>query len=880
MEIHIEDYIKPHYIVNNIKLKFDIYDDHVLVYGKYDITMKSLDKIILNGSDSLELLSFIVNEKIIEYEKKDNDIIFTPDAIENEIRIIVKINPYTNTDCMGLYYSSPMLSTQNEPEGFRNIIYFFDRPDVMSRYETIIEANKAKYPVLLSNGNLIEHNDIDNNRHYVKYYDPHNKPCYLFALVAGKIDYIEDYHYKDGIINNENKVTIRIYSSEEHMHRLDIAMLAIKDSMKFDEENFGRYYDLNIFNIVGLDDFNSGAMENKSLNIFNASCLLSDPELSSDNSNLWISSIVAHEYFHNWTGNRITLNKWFELTLKEGLTVFRDNLYSESIQPSKEIFRIETVKSLKHSQFIEDDSDMAHAIRPRSYFKIDNFYSATVYDKGCEIVRIYHTLLGKEGFRKGMDLYFDRHDGQAVQVEDFWKAMYDGNKSVNILNYDDKMNALFNWYDQPGTPKLRIEYEYDNNDGIFRIDITQSNLKCMELNDGIYNPVYIPIRFGLLDEDGNEISSGIIDCYKLSQIIEIVVGKDHKKIIPSFLRDFSAPVNLDCSINFEDKLFLVNNDTSYFNRWYYLEFINKEIISSLYKKEIDYLSEDYVKYISTLRNIFLSSDDNPTKTELLTLPSTSIFIGIENYNPNKIREIYKKIYIDIVEGQEEFVFDKIQFYMNKQEKDNTYTKQNVIDRKYLMLYTNILSYSLNSDYKLCDLLTNFYFNINDYTNKMIVINALENIKIPKSIIFKNNLLEIAKDNQENNILSKKNMFNYVLLVLETPEIILDIIENRNGFKFFNKTSPNDLSYLLQFIMSHSLYLTPKENTYPFIDLICDILLDFDKTNPSVASGIIRNIFLIKNKYEESIKNYLNEKFELFKKSELSELSQEIISKIN
>lgn len=359
------------------------------------------------------------------------------------LSIKTKIYPQLNTALEGLYKSSGMYCTQCEAEGFRRITYFPDRPDVMSTYEVTITADKHKYPVLLSNGNLIKSQDLDADRHLATWHDPHKKPCYLFALVAGDLQHIEDKF----VTASGDDVTLRIYVEPQNIDKCDYAMGALKRSMKWDEEVYGREYDLNIFNIVAVDDFNMGAMENKSLNIFNSSCVLASPETSTDATFQRIESIVAHEYFHNWSGNRVTCRDWFQLSLKEGFTVFRDAEFSADMA-SRTVKRIEDVNVLKTVQFAEDAGPMAHPIRPASYIEISNFYTVTVYEKGAEVVRMIHNLLGADLFRKGSDLYFSTYDGQAVTTEEFVRSMEEAS-GVDL--------TLFrHWYHQAGTPEVEV----------------------------------------------------------------------------------------------------------------------------------------------------------------------------------------------------------------------------------------------------------------------------------------------------------------------------------------------------------------------------------------------------------------------------------------
>jgi aminopeptidase N len=400
----------------------------------------------------------------------------------------VSIKPQENTLLEGLYKSGGNFSTQCEAEGFRHITYYFDRPDCMSKYVTRIEADKAKYPVLLSNGNLEASGNVEGGRHFAVWRDPFPKPCYLFALVAGDLAVKEDtFRTMSG-----RDVALRIYVEPRNIARVDFAMASLKKAMKWDEDTFGLEYDLDLFNIVAVDDFNMGAMENKSLNIFNSRLVLATAATASDFDFDRIEGVVGHEYFHNWTGNRVTCRDWFQLTLKEGLTVYRDQEFSSDMN-SRPVQRLTTVASLRASQFEEDRGPMAHPVRPESYVKMDNFYTATVYNKGAEVVRLYETVLGKAGFRKGMDLYFQRHDGSAVTCDDFLAAMSDANGKRDL-------SALGRWYSQAGTPELTIKTAYDA--AAQTLTLTASQVTPPTAGQPTKQPVLIPIRTAVLGDDG------------------------------------------------------------------------------------------------------------------------------------------------------------------------------------------------------------------------------------------------------------------------------------------------------------------------------------------------------------------------------------------
>merc|ERR1719199_1483795 len=461
-----------------------------------------------------------------------------------KLSVVTEIRPQDNTLLEGLYKSSGNFCTQCEAEGFRGITYFLDRPDVMATYRTRIEADKGKYPVLLSNGNLIEEGELEGGRHFAVWEDPFKKPCYLFALVAGKLSMKEDtFRTMSG-----RDVTLRIFVQEENIGKVDFAMESLIKAMKWDEDTFGLEYDLNIFNIVAVDDFNMGAMENKSLNIFNSRLVLATPNMATDGDFARIEGVVGHEYFHNYTGNRVTCRDWFQLTLKEGLTVYRDQEFSGDMN-SKPVQRITDVIRLRSSQFTEDAGPMAHPVRPDSYIKMDNFYTVTVYEKGAEVVRMYETLLGKDGFRKGMDLYFKRHDGQAVTTDDFLAAMADAN--------DVNLDAFLPWYTQAGTPALDVKTKYDATKKTFEMKCTQS----IPDTPGQTNktPTLMPIAVGLVGPDGVDMpltleGEDVRDADAAPETTKSLRLEEASKTFtftnvaekptPSILRNFSAPIKM------------------------------------------------------------------------------------------------------------------------------------------------------------------------------------------------------------------------------------------------------------------------------------------------------------------------------------------------
>jgi aminopeptidase N len=517
----------------------------------------------LNGR-YLKLLSVELDNKTLtadQYELGEESLTIKKVPAKFCLTISTEISPEKNTALEGLYASSGMLCTQCEAEGFRRITYFMDRPDVMSRYQVKMIADKSRYPVLLSNGNLIEQGDLSNGQHYAVWQDPSLKPSYLFALVAGDLKHIED----SFTTSSGRKVTLRLYTEAENIHKCDHAMQSLKQAMLWDEQTYGREYDLDIYMIVAVNDFNMGAMENKGLNIFNASCVLASPETATDDDYYKIQSIIGHEYFHNWSGNRVTCRDWFQLSLKEGFTVFRDQEFSADLN-SRSVERIHSVDVLRTHQFAEDSGPMAHSVRPDHYIEIGNFYTVTVYNKGAEVVRMLNNLTGKQGFRKGTDLYFSRHDGQAVTCDDFVKAIEDANGI--------KLDQFKNWYSQAGTPELTISGKHDSQNKTYTLTVKQHTPATPGQPDK--EPFHIPLAVGLLDSQGNDMGLEIAGETNDSGSIVLSVTQPEQDFIfenikqppvPSVLRGFSAPVKIKMQRSEDELAFLLAHDNDPFNRW-------------------------------------------------------------------------------------------------------------------------------------------------------------------------------------------------------------------------------------------------------------------------------------------------------------------------
>lgn len=569
--IYLKDYRVPDYLIKTTDLRFEIYDGETIVSSMLQLyrnpeAASPASQLTLHGAD-LELVSIALDGKVLEqadYQFGEESITILNTPAEFTLITITKIKPEKNTSLEGLYRSRTMYCTQCEAEGFRKITYYLDRPDVMSEFTTTVVADK-KYPVLLSNGNLIDQGSVEGNRHYATWHDPFKKPAYLFALVAGDLAHIEDAF----TTCSGRDVTLKIFVEPKDLDKCDHAMISLKNSMRWDEEVYGREYDLNIFMIVAVDDFNMGAMENKGLNIFNTSCVLAKPETTTDAGFQRVEGVVAHEYFHNWSGNRVTCRDWFQLSLKEGFTVYRDSEFSADMG-SRTVKRVEDVTLLRTAQFAEDAGPMAHPIRPESYIEISNFYTMTVYEKGAEVIRMLATLLGKENFRKGTDLYFERHDGQAVTTEDFVKALEDASGR--------DLTQFKRWYSQAGTPRLQITDFYDEALQEYSLTLKQSCPPTPECANKL--PFHIPVAVGLIGSAGDlplALKNTAPDfetddnTYKVLELVEaeqtFIFERVLEKPVPSLLRGFSAPVKWHYEYSQADLILLMSRDSDGFNRW-------------------------------------------------------------------------------------------------------------------------------------------------------------------------------------------------------------------------------------------------------------------------------------------------------------------------
>jgi len=647
--IYLKDYQAPDYLIDETHLTFELFEDHTLVHAQLVMRRNpalpaELPALVLDGQQ-LELLHLKLDDRELaagDYQLTDSTLTVQPTQASFVIDSTVRIHPESNTALEGLYKSSGMFCTQCEAEGFRKITYYLDRPDVMSSFTTTLSGDKQKYPILLSNGNPVASGEEGDGRHWATWEDPFKKPAYLFALVAGDLWCVEDTFTTMSARN----VTLRIYVEPENIDKVQHAMDSLKKSMKCDEEVYGREYDLDIFMIVAVNDFNMGAMENKGLNIFNSSAVLARAETATDAAHQRVEAIVAHEYFHNWSGNRVTCRDWFQLSLKEGFTVFRDAAFSADMN-SATVKRIQDVAYLRTHQFAEDAGPMAHPVRPDAYMEISNFYTLTIYEKGSEVLRMIHTLLGAEAFRKGSDLYFERHDGQAVTCDDFVKAMEDAS-GIDLTQFK-------RWYTQAGTPRLAVSESYDAGAKTYTLTFTQSCPATLGQSESSKLPFVIPVELGLLGAQGNDLPlrlQGETAAAGSNRVLSVTEAQQSftfvdiaEKPLPSLLRGFSAPVKLHFAYDRDQLMFLMQHDSDGFNRWEAGQQLSVQVLQELigqYQRGETLVLDG--RLVSALRTLLQDDSlDQAMVAEMLSLPG-------EAY----LTEISEVADVDAIHGAREF----------------------------------------------------------------------------------------------------------------------------------------------------------------------------------------------------------------------------------
>ena len=845
-EIYLKDYKKPEFSIKNVELVFDLNENFTIVTNVMNIVKIDLDtkNIELNSID-LELVELWINDlKLQEYRYIYADetlkILNVPESFT--LKIINKIYPQNNTELEGLYKSGSIFCTQNEPEGFRRITPYLDRPDVMSVFTTTVIAEQERYPILLSNGNKKQCHDFMNGRHGTTWFDPHPKPAYLFALVAGDLGCVND----EFTTMSGEHVELNIYCDLGNESKCTHAMKSLKESMTWDEEKYGREYDLEIYNIVAVDSFNMGAMENKGLNIFNSHYVLADKDTATDTNFMGIQSVIAHEYFHNWTGNRITCRDWFQLTLKEGLTVFRDQSFSADLN-SKEVQRIEDVKALRERQFVEDASPTSHPIQPESYISMNNFYTATVYEKGAEVIRMIHTLLGEENYRKATDLYFESFDGQAVTTNDFLWAMSEAS-GVDLTQFE-------RWYHQNGTPKLHVKESFK--DGVFELTLTQEIPNAM--NGDTQKAYLYPLKIALIDSKGEEILEKTLIISKDEELFSFE-GLESAPIV-SLNRDFSAPIIIEQEkTNYS---FLMKHDSNSFVRYESAQIFAVETLESMIRgKDIDREFIDSYGYLLDL-DIDLSY-----KALLLELPSVSSLMQRQNiidFEPiYKVKEELLKELATTYKEKLLTIYEK-----NHQPKCETIDSISISKRAIKNRALRILSSLMSDD--VINLAKEQYEDSLTMTDRIVALDILENSSSKLAAIAHADFYARYK----NDTLVMNKYFS--ILSASQREGTLERVIALQNDEAYDERVPNLVRSLIGVFARNYKHFHAKDGLgYKFV---ADKIIEIDKINAQMASALA-GAFKVYEKMNEINKSYMKIELErVISTHSLSKNVYEIIAKI-
>lgn len=861
-KIFLKDYQKPHFKILNLNLEFSLFDTYVNVTQKSQYEMDEIKPFFLNGLDQeiLELVFTDKNNNPVEFnvEKKNDGLFVSPTVKEFYLKIKTKINPYANKSLEGLYASKAFLVTQCEAEGFRKVTFFPDRPDVMTMYTVSIEADQKKFPVLLSNGNRTEKKALPDNRHCVTWSDPWKKPCYLFALFAGDVDVLKD-TYTTG---SGKKVNLEIYAEKGKAPRCQHAMESLKRSMKWDEDKFDREYDLSEYMIVAIDDFNAGAMENKGLNIFNSKLILADSLTATDADFFDIESVVAHEYFHNWTGNRITLRDWFQLSLKEGLTVFRDQEFSADMT-EKGIQRIRDVETLKNRQFPEDAGPNAHPVRPESCYSVDNFFTPTIYEKGSEVIRMMQNILGKKQFKLAMDRYFKKFDGQAITTDDY---------RTTILDESGYNSELFaNWYQKPGTPKVSVKDSWDAEKKTYSLKLEQ-----------IDSHFEIPIFIDLFDKNGKklDVKSAQVqtnsDGQKLILLKTPTLGVTWEGLsgrpVVSFLRNFSAPIIVSWNRPLEDYYFLALNDDDTFNRneslqQYWLNSFKNLYTDLVLENKKDAVSE--LQPLSQLLQSILTNErvEEKVKAKLFSFPSHSVitqFMGFLDAAGFLKAETAMKSYFGktlMVDLKKQII--QLNSELTKLESKFDHYDQNVAAKRELKM-------------NLADLLGSAENQTYAYPTKNFTSVLFQFISLLKVLTGEARKQEIIKFYEQWK--SEPLVINKWLQSIansdhpETFETVKWVCTQG----YFNPENPNQVYSLLRNFGNNLFYFHQNKAHY---DFFLGKLAEIDAFNPQVAARLATTLQVVGNLPEEK-KNYLGKLIQqLTSSNKLSRNSFEVLSKL-
>ncbi|PMG46913.1 aminopeptidase N [Vibrio lentus] len=852
-----KDYQSPSHTISEIDLTFDLYDSASIITAVSSVKQEKESSTLVLDGEGLKLVSVLVEGKEwTQYEQSETLLTLNDLPKDFTLTIVTEVDPEGNSALEGLYKSGGAFCTQCEAEGFRRITYYMDRPDVLAKFTTTVIADKAENPFLLSNGNRVDEGEAENGRHWVKWQDPHPKPAYLFALVAGDFDVLRDaYTTQSG-----RNVDLEIFVDKGNLDRANHAMVSLINSMKWDEERFNLEYDLDIYMIVAVDFFNMGAMENKGLNVFNSKFVLANDQTATDSDYLGIEAVIGHEYFHNWTGNRVTCRDWFQLSLKEGLTVFRDQEFSSDLG-SRAVNRINNVRIIRGPQFAEDASPMSHPIRPEKVIEMNNFYTLTVYEKGSEVIRMIHTLLGEEGFQKGMKLYFERHDGTAATCEDFVAAMEDAS-GVDLSQF-----RL--WYSQSGTPTLSVESHYDAEKKEYTLTTRQVTAPTHEQTEK--QALHIPLDIELYTASGEVIElqcngqpiHNVLDVKEAEQTF--VFDNVNEQPVPSLLREFSAPVKLEYNYSDEELIFLMVNARNEFSRWD----AGQMLLAKYIRSNVDNVQQGQKfalssEVVDAFRGVLLSDSLEPAFiAEMLSLPSHNEVSGwYERVDIDAVASVLHSMKVTLAKELED---ELAAVYHSNALAEYTIDHDSIGKRT---LRKVCLSYLAHTE-KGNDLVVAMYQQANNMTDTMAAMGAANSAQLP----CRETLMADYSDKWKHDGLVMDKWF--ALQGTNPSSNALEVIKASMSHQAFSLKNPNRTRNLVgSFLNMNPVQFHDKSGQgYEFAG---EILRELNSSNPQVASRLIDPLLKFR-KYDKERQALIKKELETLKN--MDNLAKDLFEKV-
>lgn len=852
-----KDYQSPSHTISEIDLTFDLYDSASIITAVSSVKQQKESSTLVLDGEGLKLVSVLVEgNEWSQYEQSEAQLTLNGLPKEFTLTIVTEVNPEGNSALEGLYKSGGAFCTQCEAEGFRRITYYMDRPDVLAKFTTTVIADKAENPFLLSNGNRVDEGEAENGRHWVKWQDPHPKPAYLFALVAGDFDVLRDaYTTQSG-----RKVDLEIFVDKGNLDRANHAMVSLINSMKWDEERFNLEYDLDIYMIVAVDFFNMGAMENKGLNVFNSKFVLANDQTATDTDYLGIEAVIGHEYFHNWTGNRVTCRDWFQLSLKEGLTVFRDQEFSSDLG-SRAVNRINNVRIIRGPQFAEDASPMSHPIRPEKVIEMNNFYTLTVYEKGSEVIRMIHTLLGEEGFQKGMKLYFERHDGTAATCEDFVAAMEDAS-GVDLSQF-----RL--WYSQSGTPTLSVESHYDAEKKQYTLTTRQVTTPTHEQTEK--QALHIPLDIELYTAAGEVVElqcngkpvHNVLDVKEAEQTF--VFENVSEQPIPSLLREFSAPVKLEYDYSDDELIFLMVNARNEFSRWDAGQMLlAKYIRSNVEKVQQGQAFELSDSVVDAFRGVLLSDSLEPAFiAEMLSLPSHNEVSGwYERVDIDAVASVLNSMKVTLAAELED---ELAAVYHSHAQTEYTIDHDSIGKRTLRKVCLSYLAHTEQGN----DLVVEMYQQANNMTDTMAAMGAANSAQLA----CRETLMADYSGKWKHDGLVMDKWF--ALQGTNPSSNALEVIKASMSHQAFSLKNPNRTRNLVgSFLNMNPVQFHDKSGQgYAFAG---EILRELNSSNPQVASRLIDPLLKFR-KYDDARQALIKKELETLKS--MDNLAKDLFEKV-